>query len=295
MSVDVKIHPLVIIAISDHHTRTKANVGKQTVMGCLMGMQSARTLEIMTSFEMVYERTPDGIRVNTALLQAREEQMKTVFPDYGILGWYTTAATLSPVDTKLHRDLCELVENQLIAVTVDCQDLDKKEHKDLPISVFEPEAILVDNKPMLAFRPIPYRVETLEPERISVDAVARMATSGDDSVSTQLTAHLHSMRSAIRMLNTRIVLILQYLQKAKDGQAPKDNSILRAVASLCNRLPVMNSPNFEADYLREYNDGILVTFLTSLANGMEATNGLIEKFNITQERKGGRGHAMGMM
>ncbi|KAJ4455173.1 putative COP9 signalosome complex subunit 6a [Paratrimastix pyriformis] len=289
MSVDVKVHPLVIIAISDHYTRTKANQGKQTVMGCLMGTQSARTLEIMTSFEIVYERSGDTVTVNPALLKAREEQMKGVFPDYDILGWYTTAPALTPSDTKIHRDLCELVENQLIAMTVDCQDIDKKDHKDLPISVFEPEAVIVDGNPLLAFRSIAYRVETLEPERISVDAVARMATAGDDSVSSQLTAHLHSMRSAILMLNSRVTMILNYLQQTVDGL------ILRAIASLCHRLPVMNTPTFESDYLREYNDGILVTFLTALTNGLEVSNGLVDKFNLAQEKRGrGAGPQMAM-
>jgi len=310
--VDVKIHPLVIISISDHYTRIKANLGKQVVMGCLMGIQSGRTLEIMTSFELVYERSADGISVKSELLKEREQQMKEVYPDYDILGWYTTAPNLTADDKKIHRDLCELVENQLVAVTVDCMDIDKKDHKDLPITVFEPEvcriivaprttlrfiqAVVVEGRQMLAFRPVRYRVETLEPERIAVDAVARMASAGDDSVSSQMIAHLQSMKSAIKMLNSRITVLLNFLERTNNGpavvfsqesrrppspsfslsgQLPKDHSILRAVASLCHRLPVMNTPNFEEDFLKEYNDGILVTFLTTLTNGMAATNDLV--------------------
>ena len=53
-----KLHPLVIVNISDHYTRIKAQrSGKSSrVIGCLLGCQSGRTVEIFNSFELV---TPD--------------------------------------------------------------------------------------------------------------------------------------------------------------------------------------------------------------------------------------------
>ena len=53
-----KLHPLVIVNISDHYTRIKAQRGgtPSRVIGCLLGCQSGRTVEIFNSFELV---TPD--------------------------------------------------------------------------------------------------------------------------------------------------------------------------------------------------------------------------------------------
>lgn len=45
---------LVLINISDHHTRTKANAGVAIrVAGCLLGQQIGRTIDISNSFEVV--------------------------------------------------------------------------------------------------------------------------------------------------------------------------------------------------------------------------------------------------
>ena len=48
---------LVLINISDHHTRTRANTGAPAVkvLGCLLGTQSGRTVDISNSFEIKYE------------------------------------------------------------------------------------------------------------------------------------------------------------------------------------------------------------------------------------------------
>lgn len=45
---------LVLINISDHHTRTRVTQGVEDVrvMGCLLGSQAGRTVDISNSFEM---------------------------------------------------------------------------------------------------------------------------------------------------------------------------------------------------------------------------------------------------
>lgn len=72
---------LVLINISDHHTRTKANAtgGASAprvyrVMGCLLGQQSGRTVDISNSFEIRFEQGPEGIIINDAFLQKKMEQ-----------------------------------------------------------------------------------------------------------------------------------------------------------------------------------------------------------------------------
>ena len=55
------LHPLVLLNISDHHTRTVCNTVAMTgsraqrVRGILLGAQSGRTIEIVNSFEMKVE------------------------------------------------------------------------------------------------------------------------------------------------------------------------------------------------------------------------------------------------
>jgi COP9 signalosome complex subunit 6 len=50
--------------------------------------------------------------------------------------------------------------------------------KDLPISIYESELHVIQEKPTLMFVKIPYKIETGEAERIAVDHVARVTPSG---------------------------------------------------------------------------------------------------------------------
>ena len=61
----------MLINISDHHTRVKANsppADSIKVLGCLLGSQSGRTVDICNSFEFRYEVTSDGIVVDQDFL-----------------------------------------------------------------------------------------------------------------------------------------------------------------------------------------------------------------------------------
>ena len=43
-------------------------------MGCLLGQQSGRTVDISNSFEIKFEQGPGGIAINDAFLQKKMEQ-----------------------------------------------------------------------------------------------------------------------------------------------------------------------------------------------------------------------------
>lgn len=67
----------MLINISDHHTRTKANTGSTTavkVLGILLGSQDGRTVDISNSFEIKYEQTAEGVQLDQAFLVKRQEQ-----------------------------------------------------------------------------------------------------------------------------------------------------------------------------------------------------------------------------
>lgn len=73
-----KLHPLVIVNISDHHTRSKAQTGRAgrppRVYGCVLGVQTGRTVEIFNSFELRYD--PVEELLDRAFLETKQEQCK---------------------------------------------------------------------------------------------------------------------------------------------------------------------------------------------------------------------------
>ena len=78
-SVTTSLHPLVIMNISEHWTRTKAQAGKpQKVYGALIGNQKGRNIEVMNSFELDYTVLEDKVIIDRDYYNMKEEQFKQV-------------------------------------------------------------------------------------------------------------------------------------------------------------------------------------------------------------------------
>lgn len=82
-ALQIDLHPLVIINISDHFTRAKVESTAPTappprVIGALLGVQNGRNIEISNSFELVYHTLEGNIVVDTDYLKSKQEQCMSV-------------------------------------------------------------------------------------------------------------------------------------------------------------------------------------------------------------------------
>ncbi|KAK4491823.1 hypothetical protein RD792_002600 [Penstemon davidsonii] len=236
-----KLHPLVIVNISDHYTRVKsqflptnggADESSPRVFGCVIGVQRGRTVEIFNSFELLYE--PSTHSLDRSFLEKKQELYKKVFPNFYILGWYSTGSDAQESDMIIHK-------------------------------------------------------ATVEAERISVDHVAHLKPSDGGSAATQLAAHLTGIHSAIKMLNSRIRVLHHYLLAMQKGDIPCVNSLVRQVSSLLRRLPAIESEKFQDDFLMEYNNTLLISYLAMFTNCSSTMNELVDKFNTAYDRHSLRG------
>ena len=74
-----KLHPLVILNISDHHTRVKTQSHHSSasasppprVFGCVIGVQRGRTVEIFNSFELLFD--PVTMSLDRPFLEKKQE------------------------------------------------------------------------------------------------------------------------------------------------------------------------------------------------------------------------------
>ena len=92
-----KLHPLVIVNVSDHHTRVKAQAAcsgdssssssaagsgqPPRVFGCVIGVQRGRTVEIFNSFELVLD--PVSGTLDRAFLEKKQELCKLLLESVG--------------------------------------------------------------------------------------------------------------------------------------------------------------------------------------------------------------------
>lgn len=249
-----KLHPLVIVNISDHYTRVKSQTNgcsdggsaspPPRVYGCVIGVQRGRTVEIFNSFELLYD--PVTHSLDRAFIEKKQELYKKVFPHFYILGWYSTGSDAEESDMHIHKALMDINESPVYVLL---NPSINPAQKDLPVTIYESELHVIDGIPQLIFVCSSYTIETVEAERISVDHVAHLKPSDGGSAATQLAAHLTGIHSAIKMLNSRIRVLHHYLVAMQKGEIPCENSLLRQVSSLLRRLPAIESEKFQDDFL----------------------------------------------
>jgi len=291
-ALDVYLHPLVIINISDHYTRVKVNTqapkkGAKAedirVIGCLYGTQEGRRIEVRTSFEIVYSLVEGKVVIDSDYVSEKIAQYGQVFQKYEVLGWYSTGDQRLPSDDAIHEQVTLFNDNPLYLLVGVNINTDAKE---IPLSLFEPTVVVENNKQQINWASIPYKIETDEAERIGVDFVNKMEKNSNQS--STLVPHFATLYNAVNMLTERVQIITKYLEQVKNGTIPVDHKVLRQISSLSHRLPAVESTKFKNDYMNELNESLLITYMASMTKGTNVLNEVVEKFNVTYERRGRR-------
>jgi COP9 signalosome complex subunit 6 len=96
------------------------------------------------------------------------------------LGWYTTGDAPNESDIHVHKQICEINESP---VFLKMNPFTR--NSDLPVTMYESVIDLVNGAAPMLFVELTYTLATEEAERIGVDHVARMATAGEASESSQ--------------------------------------------------------------------------------------------------------------
>ncbi|KAL4225248.1 COP9 signalosome complex subunit 6 [Mactra antiquata] len=282
-SVSVSLHPLVIMNISEHWTRVRAQEGKSVqVLGALIGKQTGRNIEVMNSFELLFDIVDGQIVIDMDYYNTKEEQFKQVFSEMDFLGWYTTGDGPTDSDIHVHRQICSINESPILL-----KMNPMARHQDLPVSVFESVIDLVNGEATMLFVELQYTLATEEAERIGVDHVARMSTT-DTGEASSVAEQLIAQHSAIKMLHSRVKLILEYIKAVEAGEIPRNLDVLREAYSLCYRLPVLNTDKFKQDFYNQCNDVCLMAYLGTITKGCNTINQFVNKFNVIHDR-----HSMG--
>lgn len=196
-----------------------------------------------------------------------------------------------------------------------------------------------DGQVKLSFRQVPFIVETGEAEMISMSDVASGATNAasaqvrekqkDSDVKGKgkgkkvvkdtekvdpstvplsqededMIAAIQTKANAIKMLKSRIDLIIKYLQKlpppymaeveasangAGEGHTEPSQSILRLIQALVHRLSLVepaDAEEFKTELMREENDVQVINMLNELMSHVNATRDVGKKFSAIESGK----------
>lgn len=201
--LQVHLHPLVLLTVSDHITRHVSRGRQDPIVGALLGRQHGREISLEFAYECdVIYGDGDNFTLNDSWFRDRLQQYKDVHkvPPLELVGWFTTAPTTGPqpphvpIHQQILRDYNEtavLLTFHPLAVSEGVAVGGK-----LPLSIYESvyesvkaegQNIGLDDGAMeiegqdvspesqleIRFRELPYSIETGEAEMIGVDFVAR--------------------------------------------------------------------------------------------------------------------------
>ncbi|KAM1203906.1 hypothetical protein ACFX2J_019664 [Malus domestica] len=141
-----KLHPLVIVNISDHYSRVKSQMhppvtntstpltpnngadgaveatssssfSDSSSASCprafsyVIGVQKGNTVEIFNNFELPYDLATHCL--DHAFLEKKQELYKKMFPHFYVLGWYSTGTDAHESDMNIHKALMDINESPI--------------------------------------------------------------------------------------------------------------------------------------------------------------------------------------
>ncbi|EJW85484.1 Mov34/MPN/PAD-1 family protein [Wuchereria bancrofti] len=209
-----------------------------------------------------------------------------VFQDLDYVGWYTIGGTTpTQADWEVHQQFCVTHESPIMV------KLDPKAPpgNKLPVAIYESVCTtgLSTSSPSSAvWHSVNWSLASEQAERIGIEHVAQISTVSTNTVSST-NKQIAGQLGAINMLQSRLELIYDYLIAVRKGELPRDEAIIREVAQLVRRVPVMGSDKFLQQYKNvgfSVDKQCLEVKMTSLVAVLTKTcgtlNDLVTKMNV---------------
>lgn len=217
--------------------------------------------------------------------------MTEVEEEFLFLGWYSTGTEPSAEDLTVQTVLREegINESPLYMVLDPSPPLGTKE---MPVTLYESELRIIDSTPTYRFVTAPYSIFSGESERIAVDHVAHLSAVASTESASSVVAHNEGLKNAIENLVQRLDVIVRFLAAVQAQEIQPDPRILRMVKSMAAQIPVAHQDQaFESEFISQYNDTLLTTYLATLTKAANNLNDLVDKYNIVHDRKNRHGAA----
>ncbi|CAJ0584935.1 unnamed protein product, partial [Mesorhabditis spiculigera] len=218
--VTVKVHPLVVLNLSEHWTRARLQKTESAVWGVILGHKDSKgqEYEAITSFDLQVARkdVQDGrFELEAPEMQARLAQYTEVFKDLTYLGWYT--ASTPKEDEKLSLP-CDSLLFQLAPF------INMPANK-LPLMVYK-----INEKGIA--QSVQWTLHSEESERIGVEHVTRLSKAAGDISASNVSRHHHTQSSVAGMVYQKLRVVQRWLQAVEAGSIAYDPEIAREAAKI---------------------------------------------------------------
>ena len=167
-----------------------------------------------------------------------------------------------------------------------------KNLNNIPLSMYESIIDIVGGEARMLFIKLSYELATEDSERIGLDHVARISSTNETNQS-KVSENLMVQHSAIKMLASRIDIILEYVRAVEKGELPFNHEILREAKALADRLPILESnERFTPEFYTQCNDVALMTLMGTIHKSCNDLVQFVNKFNVLHQRQASCGRRM---
>ncbi|EKD21428.1 uncharacterized protein L3040_006192 [Drepanopeziza brunnea f. sp. 'multigermtubi'] len=276
-SLQVALHPLVLLTISDYITRHTLRNQKGPIVGALLGQPNGREITIEHAFDCLLVDVDGEMLLDTAWFGDRLQQMKDVHkvPALDLVGWYTILPPSGPepCHLPLHKQILQFHNESAVLLGFHPSEvLDGSVGGKLPLTIYESnfeveetssgengeDKEMKDAEPQLAlkfkFKELPYSVETGEAEMIGIDFVARgggNATAVDVTVAQKSAAKQTSDKGKGKTLLRKKEGIESTQAEVQNILSREDEELIASLTAKANAIKMLNSRiNLIAVYLQ---------------------------------------------
>ena len=273
----VQVHPLVLLSVADHASRS-AGGSRKRVLGVLLGQDNGKTINVANSFAVPFEEDESSGgssgKSNWFLdhdyIEAMMAMYKKINAREKLVGWYHTGPRLRASDQEIN-DLMKQLIPRPVMVIVDPRSRDTGIPTD---AYFAIEEIKDDGTAtQRTFLHAPSTIVAEESEEIGVEHLLRdiRDTTTVGSLSSRVTHQLQSLRG----LSSRLNEIKGYLEAVARGDLPVNHQIIYNLQDIFNLLPDLDKSDSSKSFSIAQNDQLLVVYLSSLIRSVIALHGLV--------------------
>lgn len=278
----VKIHPIALLSIVDHHQRTVGNKKDTRCLGVLLGEVNHNVYDITNSYAVPFdeEEEPENVWfVDHNYHEEMYEMFRKINLKERILGWYVTGATFKPHDLEINELWARYCPNPIAAVV----DVRSRDPVELPTKAFFAARRITESSTVSrAFLNIPCTIDAFEPEEVGVEHLVREIK---DINMNSMTAKLEAKISALHALKGKAELICTYLDAVSKGERESDREILFALQEIMSRLPKVLSLDLRKVLAEVNNENYLALLIASIVNCVTFSHNLINNKLKAKEEK----------
>jgi translation initiation factor 3 subunit F len=254
----MKVHPVVLFSILDHHTRRKSD--QKRVIGTLLGYREKGVVHVRNCFPVPHTETETESAVDKDYHQNMFELHQKSNADEEIVGWYASSSEVNKNSVYIHNFYGNELEQPPVHL---CIGTDLSSGKmDIDAYVSEPFGSPDSETNVGAqFQSIPLSFAD-EDEFTGLSSL--LACKNEDFNKATPLSETGNIRSSLLSLIQRIEAVRRYVDDVVAGRVQPDRKLGRFLADTMAKASITDMEEYQKAYSTTTQDHLMAIYISNL-------------------------------